>query len=371
MMLQDRAQAAFAHALLGEVAQAGSVKDADLAAVDGDETIGAETGHRPLDDVGHATNARGEFGEREPPLTAEYVAVGALKDKAREAGHHRAERKVGNEFDQVHKAIGHVLDDAFGEAGALAQQLGDGLAREEPDHGGFEGDGRGRVRPAGEDRNGVEHLAGADELEDLFASLNRALDDLHPAGLEHVEAGRRLAFEEQHLTGGNFPGDGFARQECKRLLVEPVEHRVCGEPVESFLPMMLFAVLFGLSMDYEVFLVSRMREEYLETGDNARSVARGLASTASVISAAAAIMIVVFLSFVANDQRVVKEFGLGLAVAVFVDATIVRLMLVPATMQLAGDWNWWLPGWLERLLPRISIEGAPGAVPVDPPAVRQ
>lgn len=136
-------------------------------------------------------------------------------------------------------------------------------------------------------------------------------------------------------------------------------------PIESFLPMMLFAVLFGLSMDYEVFLVSRIHEEYLRTGDNARSVARGLASTASVITAAAAIMIVVFLSFVLNDQRVVKEFGLGLAVAVLVDATVVRLLLVPATMELMGEWNWWLPGWLERVVPRISIESGEhdGAVP--------
>ena len=134
-------------------------------------------------------------------------------------------------------------------------------------------------------------------------------------------------------------------------------------PVESFLPMMLFAVLFGLSMDYEVFLVSRIREEYLESGDNARSVARGLAATASVITAAAAIMIMVFLSFVMNDQRVVKEFGLGLAIAVLVDATVVRLLLVPATMELMGDWNWWLPSWLDRRLPRISIEGA-----AEPPA---
>ncbi|HEY4670048.1 MAG TPA: MMPL family transporter, partial [Tepidiformaceae bacterium] len=129
-------------------------------------------------------------------------------------------------------------------------------------------------------------------------------------------------------------------------------------PIESFLPMMLFAVLFGLSMDYEVFLVSRIREEFLRTRDNARSVARGLAATASVITAAASIMIVVFLSFVLNDQRVVKEFGLGLAVAVFVDATVVRLILVPATMRLMGDWNWWLPAWLDRALPRISIEGS-------------
>ena len=137
-------------------------------------------------------------------------------------------------------------------------------------------------------------------------------------------------------------------------------------PIESFLPMMLFAVLFGLSMDYEVFLVSRIHEEHLRTGDNARSVASGLASTASVITAAAAIMIVVFLSFVLNDQRVVKEFGLGLAVAVLVDATVVRLLLVPATMELLGEWNWWLPGWLDRVVPRISIEGGERPVAAAP-----
>ncbi len=128
-------------------------------------------------------------------------------------------------------------------------------------------------------------------------------------------------------------------------------------PIESFLPMMLFAVLFGLSMDYEMFLVGRIHEEYLRSGDNAAAVARGLASTASVITAAATIMIVVFLSFVLNDQRVVKEFGLGLAVAVLVDATVVRLLLVPATMELLGHWNWWLPAWIDRILPHIDVEG--------------
>jgi len=141
-------------------------------------------------------------------------------------------------------------------------------------------------------------------------------------------------------------------------------------PIESFLPMMLFAVLFGLSMDYEIFLISRIREEYLDSHDNAESVARGLAATAGVITAAAAIMILVFLSFVLNDQRVVKEFGLGLAVAVFVDATIVRLLLVPATMQLMGHWNWWLPDWLDRLLPRIAVDGAPMAPTAQTDAVR-
>jgi RND superfamily putative drug exporter len=128
-------------------------------------------------------------------------------------------------------------------------------------------------------------------------------------------------------------------------------------PIETFLPMMLFAILFGLSMDYEVFLISRIREEYLRTGNNADAVAHGLAVTARVITAAAAIMVVVFLSFVLGPDRVIKEFGLGLATAIFVDATIVRLILVPATMELLGNANWWLPRWLDRLLPRLDVEG--------------
>ena len=129
-------------------------------------------------------------------------------------------------------------------------------------------------------------------------------------------------------------------------------------PIESFLPMMMFAVLFGLSMDYEVFLVSRVREEYLATGDNAEAVARGLAATSRVISAAAAIMVAVFLSFALSDQRVVKEFGIGLAVAIFLDATLIRLVLVPAAMQLMSDANWWLPNWLNRALPSLGLADA-------------
>ena len=128
-------------------------------------------------------------------------------------------------------------------------------------------------------------------------------------------------------------------------------------PIESFLPMMLFAILFGLSMDYEVFLLSRMKEEYDRNGhDNREAVADGLAATARVITAAAAIMVCVFGSFVFGDQRVVKEFGLGLAFAVFIDATVVRMILVPATMELLGDANWWFPRWL-GWLPKIHIEG--------------
>jgi RND superfamily putative drug exporter len=127
-------------------------------------------------------------------------------------------------------------------------------------------------------------------------------------------------------------------------------------PVEAWAPMMLFAVLFGLSMDYEVFLLSRMREEYDRTHDNAAAVANGLAATARVITAAAAIMVFVFGSFVLGVDRGIKLFGLGLASAVLLDATIVRMVLVPATMELLGDRNWWIPRWLDRWLPSLQVE---------------
>jgi RND superfamily putative drug exporter len=130
-------------------------------------------------------------------------------------------------------------------------------------------------------------------------------------------------------------------------------------PIEFWVPMMLFTVLFGLSMDYEVFLLSRVREEYLMSGDNATAVADGLASTARVITAAAAIMIAVFMSFVLGDLRVLKLLGLGLATAILIDASIVRMVLVPATMELLGKANWWLPKWLDRIVPRISVEAPP------------
>ena len=139
-------------------------------------------------------------------------------------------------------------------------------------------------------------------------------------------------------------------------------------PIEPFVPMMMFAIVFGLSMDYEVFLLSRIREEFIRTGDSRGSVADGLALTARVISAAAAIMVVVFGSFIGETDRIVKLFGVGLASAVLVDATIVRMLLVPATMELLGNANWWLPKWLDRILPKISVEGhaleAPSQVPV-------
>jgi RND superfamily putative drug exporter len=130
-------------------------------------------------------------------------------------------------------------------------------------------------------------------------------------------------------------------------------------PIEAWVPMMLFAIVFGLSMDYEVFLLSRIKEEYDRDHDNATAVSHGLAKTARLITAAAAIMICVFGSFVLSDLRVLKLIGFGLAFAVFIDATVVRLVLVPATMELLGDRNWWFPKMLEWL-PRIHIEGSAG-----------
>ena len=128
-------------------------------------------------------------------------------------------------------------------------------------------------------------------------------------------------------------------------------------PIETWVPMMLFAVVFGLSMDYEVFLLSRVREEWRRTGDSHTSVADGLAATAKVITAAAAIMVVVFGSFMLEIERTMKMMGTGLAVAILFDATIVRMLLVPATMELLGDKNWWLPRWLDRILPQFDVEG--------------
>lgn len=126
-------------------------------------------------------------------------------------------------------------------------------------------------------------------------------------------------------------------------------------PVESFVPVMLFAIVFGLSMDYEVFLMSRIYEEWHATGDASRAVRNGVATTGRVITAAAAIMIVVFASFALGPDRVIKEFGLGLAIAVFLDALIIRCLLVPAIMQLAGRAAWWLPSWL-GWIPRLALE---------------
>jgi RND superfamily putative drug exporter len=125
-------------------------------------------------------------------------------------------------------------------------------------------------------------------------------------------------------------------------------------PVPPFMPVMMFAVLFGLSMDYEVFLVSRIREEYLSHGATDRAVADGLAKTARVVTAAAAIMVAVFLALAVSEEIFLKLLGVGMATAIFLDATVVRMLLVPALMQIFGRANWWIPTWLERKLPRLE-----------------
>ncbi len=126
--------------------------------------------------------------------------------------------------------------------------------------------------------------------------------------------------------------------------------------IEAWLPLLMFSVLFGLSMDYHVFLLSRIREEYDKTGDNTEAVAYGLRTTAGIITGAALIMVAVFTGFAAGRLGPLQQMGFGLGVAVFLDATIVRTLLVPASMRLLGDWNWYLPRWLEWL-PRINVEG--------------
>ena len=129
--------------------------------------------------------------------------------------------------------------------------------------------------------------------------------------------------------------------------------------VDTLTPPLVLAVVFGLSMDYEVFLLSRIKERYDQHGDNQRAVAEGLSSSAATISSAALIMTAVFGVFVLTGVPSIKQLGLGNAVAIAIDATLVRLILVPAAMQLLGRWNWWLPSWLDRLLPHIGLEGGP------------
>jgi RND superfamily putative drug exporter len=129
-------------------------------------------------------------------------------------------------------------------------------------------------------------------------------------------------------------------------------------PIVSYVPLFMFAILFGLSMDYEVFLVSQIEEHVHAGEDNKNSVVKGLVTSARVITAAATIMVFVFGGFVLNGDPTVKQFGVGLAVAVILDATVVRCLLVPALMIVMGRVNWYMPAWLERLVPHISIEGA-------------
>jgi putative drug exporter of the RND superfamily len=132
-------------------------------------------------------------------------------------------------------------------------------------------------------------------------------------------------------------------------------------PIEVWAPMMLFAITFGLSIDYEVFLLSRIKEEHDRGSPTSTAVADGLAKTARLITAAAAIMVCVAGGFVLSPERGVQIFGLGLAVAIFVDAALVRTLLVPAAMELLGDRNWWMPRWLDRLLPTLDVDGGPSA----------
>jgi RND superfamily putative drug exporter len=135
-------------------------------------------------------------------------------------------------------------------------------------------------------------------------------------------------------------------------------------PVNPLVPLIMFAILFGLSMDYEVFLLSRVREHFLRHGDSHRAVVEGLGSTARVITSAALIMMSVFGAFIFQADPIAKMFGLGLATAVLIDATLVRMVLVPATMSLLGDRNWWLPAWLDRILPTVDIESGSGLAEV-------
>ncbi|MGE5672558.1 MAG: MMPL family transporter, partial [Mycobacterium leprae] len=145
-----------------------------------------------------------------------------------------------------------------------------------------------------------------------------------------------LVFQEGHLSG--------------LLGFTPIGY------LESPIIIMLFAVLFGLSMDYEVFLLSRVKEAYDATGENMESVAAGLAKSAGIITGAATIMVLIFGVFSSIGILTIKEMAFGLAIAVFLDASLIRMILAPALMRLAGDWNWWLPKWLDRILPRIDME---------------
>jgi RND superfamily putative drug exporter len=139
-------------------------------------------------------------------------------------------------------------------------------------------------------------------------------------------------------------------------------------PIEAFLPVMVFAILFGLSMDYEVFLVSRIYEEWHKRGDNREAIKHGLAATGRTITAAAAIMVLVFGAFILGGERVIKLFGIGLAGAVFLDALIVRSVLVPGLMLTVGKANWWLPSWLDRIVPRLNVEGQASSTSEPAPA---
>jgi RND superfamily putative drug exporter len=137
-------------------------------------------------------------------------------------------------------------------------------------------------------------------------------------------------------------------------------------PIDPWVPLMLFTILFGLSMDYEVFLVSRMREEWVISHDNREAVTKGQTETGRVITAAALIMILVFLSFLLGGSIIIQQFGIGLAGAIIVDAFIIRTVAVPAIMHLIGKANWWLPGFLDKALPHVNVEAREKATPLAP-----
>jgi putative drug exporter of the RND superfamily len=141
-----------------------------------------------------------------------------------------------------------------------------------------------------------------------------------------------------------------------------------GAPIDPVMPLLMFAIAFGLSMDYEVFLLSRVREEWARTGDNRLAVARGVGATAGVITAAAAIMIAVFAAFMLGSERLLKLFGFGLAIPILLDVLLIRLLLVPAAMQLLGRANWYLPPWLDRLLPSSPVADGRRAPAAQAPA---
>jgi len=143
---------------------------------------------------------------------------------------------------------------------------------------------------------------------------------------------------------------------------------VTRSPIEAFIPVIVFAIVFGLSMDYEVFLVSRIHEEWRHGADHSAAIRNGFTRTSRVITAAAAVMIVVFSSFAASDNHILKVFGLTLAVAVFLDAIVIRSILLPAVLQLLGRATWRFPGWADRLLPRLAIE-PPERAPETEPAM--
>jgi RND superfamily putative drug exporter len=139
-------------------------------------------------------------------------------------------------------------------------------------------------------------------------------------------------------------------------------------PIPAYVPMLVFCIVFGLSMDYEVFLLSRVHEIWIKTGDPHRSVATGIGATARVITTAAAIMVVVFTSFVLDTDPTVKMLAIGMAFAVLIDASLVRMVLVPAIMSLLGEHAWWMPRWLEPVVPRLQLEGSATAEAETTPA---